>query len=154
MSIIKILAALTFCIALPVLAESGGLGQGTAEVQSDKLKVEHNLRRARFEGNVQAVWGGLNLKCDRMEISYDDKGEVISLKAEGRVTVTRDKATATASSARLDTRQSLLILEGKPVLVQGAHRLEGARIAIHLKSGQLDVIEAKGRFKLGKDGNR
>ncbi len=150
----RIAAIFALLIALPSFAMSEGLGQGTAEVKSDRLKVEYNLRRARFEGNVRAAWGSLVLKCDEMEVSYDDQGEVTSLKAVGRVTVTRDKAKAAANSARLDARQNLLILEGNPSLIRGPHRLEGTRITIHLTSGRLDIIKAKGTFKLGKEGSR
>ncbi|MCP4674453.1 MAG: hypothetical protein GY854_02835 [Deltaproteobacteria bacterium] len=143
-------AALVLLTALPALAQNPGLVQGTAEVQSDRLEVDHNLKKAHFEGNVKAAWGNLKLRCDKMEISYNDRGEVVSLRAVGSVAVARDDSRATAGSARLDARQNILILEGNPVLVQGPHRLKGSRVVVHLSSGRLEVTEATGTFHLGK----
>ncbi len=143
-------AALILLAALPVFAQSHGLVQGMAKVQSDRLEVDHNLKKARFEGNVKAEWSNLKLSCDKMEISYNDRGEVISLRAAGNVAVAREDSRATAGSARLDARQNMLVLEGSPVLVQGPHRLKGSRIVVHLSSGRLEVTEATGTFHLGK----
>jgi lipopolysaccharide export system protein LptA len=77
---------------------------------------------------------------------------VTSLTAEGRVVVARDNTKATAGLARLDARQGLLVLEKSPVLVQESNRLEGERISIHIASGKIEVIGAKGSFDLKLEG--
>jgi hypothetical protein len=43
-----------------------------------------------------------------------------------------------------------LVLEGKPLLLKGQNRLEGARIEIHLDSSNVDVFDARGRFAFGE----
>jgi lipopolysaccharide transport protein LptA len=140
--------------ALLSFADEGGLERGDAEVKSDRLEVEHTAGKARFWGNVRAKYANLAISCDEMTVSYDESGGIISLKAVGRVVVARDDATARADSARLDARQGLLVLEGKPTLIKGPNRIDGARIEIHLASGRLDVIQAKGKFKIGGEGGR
>jgi lipopolysaccharide export system protein LptA len=141
------LAALA--VAASARAGDAGVADGTpAEVQADRLRVDHGRREARFEGRVRAVYGALELTCDLMEVSYDERGAVTALKAEGRVAVRRGEARATSERAQLDARQGLLVLEGRPVLTQGANRLEGARITVHLASGRLEVTEAHGVFRI------
>ena len=135
--------------ALPLLAQPR-LGKGqVADVQADKLAIEHQKRLARFEGHVRAVYGELTLHCDQMVLSYSAKGEILTLRAEGRVTVRRDSTKATARVARLDASRALLIMEGSPVLERGPHRLEGTTITVHLETSRIDVTEARGTFKLG-----
>ncbi|MCP4196640.1 MAG: hypothetical protein GY762_05760 [Proteobacteria bacterium] len=141
--------ALVLCFCVSVFAEEKGFGKGIAEVRSQRLEVDHNRRRARFEGNVRAAYGDLSVRCDQMELTYNGKGEVVTLKAEGKVTVARGGAKATAKLATLDAKLGVLVLSGDPVLVQGENRLEGMRITIHLKGNRIDVSEARGTFKLG-----
>ncbi len=154
MQLRRALPLLLFSISLPVLAQKPGPVQGTAEIRSDRLKIEHALKRALFEGNVRAHWRELVLECDDMNVSYDEEGNITSLRATGNVVVRRGGARATAKTARLDARQGLLVLDGKPILVQGPHRLEGSRILVHLKSGRIEAIDAKGTFSLGNEASR
>ncbi len=150
----RALPLLLLSISLPAAAQKPGPVQGTAEIQSDKLKIDHALKRALFEGNVTAHWRELVLECDEMNVSYDEQGNITSLRAAGNVVVRRGEARATAKTARLDARQGLLVLNGNPVLVQGPHRLEGSRILVHLKSGRIEAIDAKGTFSLGNEAPR
>jgi lipopolysaccharide transport protein LptA len=147
-------------LALALLASSlapgpvrGGEGP-KVEVEADRLRIDHRQRRASFEGNVRARYRGLVLTCQQMEVSYDEGGAVVALRASGKVVVTRGEARATAARGRLDARQGLLVLEGGPVLVQGGHRLEGARIVVHLAGGQLEVERARGSFQIDLGGGQ
>jgi lipopolysaccharide transport protein LptA len=151
MRVFKTSIALVLCFCISAFAEEKGFGKGIAEVLSQKLEVDHNKRLARFEGNVRAAYGDLSVHCDLMELTYNGKGEVVTLKAEGKVTVARGGARAKAKSARLDAKLGVLVLSGDPVLVQGENRLEGVRITIHLKGNRIDVSEARGTFKLGTE---
>ncbi len=130
-----------------VFAQS--LDRGTAEVNADKLRVDHTNKRAFFSGNVKAVYNDLTVTCDQMELEYDDKGRVVLLIARGAVTVTRANARATANSARLDAKKNILILEGNPTVTRGPHSLRGSRIQVHLNDERLEVTDVKGSFKLG-----
>lgn len=149
--------ALFFCLALllraiPSAAEDDGRGLEEAAVNADRLEIDHKLMRARFSGNVRATYGELKISCDEMSVSYDEDGRIAALNAKGKVMVTRGDASARASSARLDAGQDLLILEGNPVLTKGPNQIQGERIEIHLKTGKLEVANAKGKFKIGRQG--
>jgi lipopolysaccharide transport protein LptA len=142
--------AFIFVLVFSHTVVAQGLNKGAAEISSDKLEVDHGKKHALFSGHVHAVYNDLTLDCDKMGITYDDKGAVVALHAQGGVVVVRGAARATASTARLDAKQGLLVLEGKPTLAQGSHRLFGKRIAVHLTSGKLEVLEASGTFTLGE----
>jgi lipopolysaccharide transport protein LptA len=145
----KTTIALALCFCVSVFAEEKGFGKGLAEVRADRLEIDHNKKHARFEGNVRATYGDLVVTCVRMALTYNAKGEVVTLKAEEKVVVTRGSAKATAKFATLDAKLGVLVLEGNPVLLRGENRLEGMRITIHLKNNRIDVFEARGTFKLG-----
>ena len=145
----KTTIALALCFCVSAFADEQGFGKGLAEVRAEKLEVDHSKKSAQFEGKVRATYGELVVNCDRMQLTYNAKGEVVSLKAEGKVVVTRGDAKATATLATLDAKQGVLILKGNPVLVRGENRLEGERITIHLKDNRIDIFDARGTFKLG-----
>jgi lipopolysaccharide export system protein LptA len=144
---VLVVAAAALVAALAPAA-TGGDQVRSVQVEADRLQIDHQRRSATFEGNVRARYGELALQCDSMQVSYDDRGAVVALRATGGVTVRRGDARATANSGRLDARQGLLVLEGSPVLVRGPHRLEGERIAVHLASGRIEVERARGVFQL------
>jgi lipopolysaccharide export system protein LptA len=126
------------------------LGTETAEIKADTLSVDHEKRTAHFEGNVRGTIGVLSVRCARLDITYNDVGEVVSLVAVGGVAVSHRTSTAVCRTARLDAEKGVLVLEGSPVLTRGPHRLEGRRITLHLKSGRLQVDDARGKFSLRK----
>jgi len=120
----------------------------TAEISADKLEVDHDKRSAVFEGNVRASFSAFHISCTRMSLKYTDSGKVDKLKAEGSVRVTADDATAESKTAELDSARGVLILTGSPIITKGPHRLEGSRIEVELKTGRVDVLEARGTFRL------
>jgi lipopolysaccharide transport protein LptA len=140
------LLALTIAAPAP---HAEGLDRGEAKVRADRLEVDHEARRALFTGHVHATYLGLTMECERLEVRYTESGEVLALNAAGRVVVSREGARATAKAARLDAPRGELVLTGAPTLAQGANRLEGARIVIHLSSERLEVQQAQGTFRLG-----
>ena len=139
-----------FGVTLLVAAGEPVRQKGEAEVTADKLNVDHKNRTADFEGHVRAVFDKLSMTCHKMSLSYDEAGDVKSLKASGNVTVVRDDVRATAQSVRLDSTTGRLILQGSPSLVKGPHRLTGQIIEVDLESGRLEVKEARGTFRLKK----
>jgi lipopolysaccharide export system protein LptA len=93
-----------------------------------------------------ARYGELELTCDEMTATYDERGAIASLEAKGGVGVRRGDATAEAGSARLDVKRKILVLEGGPIVTRGPHRLSGKRVEIRLDTGAVEVLEARGTF--------
>jgi lipopolysaccharide export system protein LptA len=131
-----------------VAADDPPTALDTVSVTADKLNVDHRKKEARFEGNVHAVVGVLTVECRRLHLTYNETGEIETLRASGGVTVVHQATVATASTAVLDAKAGILVLTGNPSLARGPHRLSGSRIEVHLKTGQLDIDQAKGTFRL------
>jgi len=146
-------ALLAACLLHPPAAASGS-GRPTVEVESHSLRIDHDHGRALFEGDVRARYGDISLACSRLEVNYDRGGAVVSLLASGGVRVQRGAARASAATARLEARTGILVLEGGPLLRQGAHQLEGQRITVDLASGRIEVTSARGRFEVDLGGGR
>jgi lipopolysaccharide export system protein LptA len=139
-----------FMVLVLQLMSHGSTADEMVEIKADLLEVNHEAKTARFEGHVRGTIGAIAVRCELLALTYDEVGEINTLRASGGVTVVHESNSATASVARLDAKRAVLILEGRPVLTRGPHRLEGSRIEIHLKTGRLDVLEAKGKFSLKK----
>ena len=137
--------ALGFLLCGP---STGAQPNDKVEVEADSLEIDHRTRTASFEGSVSASYRDLTLTCDRMSVTYDESGDVSTLKATGKVRVTRGDARATARTARLDARLGILVLEGSPVLFRQGSKLEGARITVSLATGKVEVARARGVFNL------
>jgi lipopolysaccharide transport protein LptA len=135
----------------PTTAGGDAALRGEAKVNAERLRVDHEHRRAEFEGNVHALYSGIALRCDRMVVTYGEGGELRTLAATGKVVVTRDDVRAEAETATLRARGGVLVLEGDPVLIKGAYRLSGSRIRVSLKSGELEVEEARGVFHFNEE---
>jgi len=142
------LLSLTLLVGGAAALADDPAASSSVDVRPDSLQVDHQAREALFEGNVEAVYGKLQLRCDRMRVSYTEEGTVSELFAEGHVSVKRADARATAQSARLAAGQGLLVLQGKPVLFKGPHRIEGSRVEVHLATGEIRVVDARGQFQL------
>lgn len=142
------LGVLLGCLVLwPLVIRGQTDSADRAEVQSNRLTIEHEGRVARFEGNVRASFRDLKIGCEQLEVKYRPDGRVSSLFAKGGVVVEREGARAEAGIARLDVEGDRLYLEGNPRLRRGEHTLTGSRIIIHLRLGRIDVEEARGIFR-------
>ena len=140
--------AVALILSLLLLASGSRADQVVVEVRAERLQVDHLQRTAVFEGGVEATYGTLHLRCERMRVTYGDAGELLSLIAEGGVTVRRGEARATAARARLNAPLGLLVLEGNPVLISGLNRIQGRRIEVDLSGGRISVTEARGTFRI------
>ena len=142
-------------LPLVLLAGLGAAAKGdkSVEVDSDRLEIDHRARTARFEGNVKATYGDLVLTCSSLSAVYGEDGAVLELDAKGPVTVVRKEARATAGHATLDAARGLLVLSGSPRIVRGPHTLSGKKITVNLETGEIRVLEARGKFRLGPAGS-
>jgi lipopolysaccharide export system protein LptA len=118
------------------------------EVQAERLTIDQGRRTARFAGKVVARYGELELTCDEMTATYDERGAIAALEARGHVGVRRGDAVAEAGSARLDAKRKILVLEDGPTVTRGAQRLSGRRVEVRLDTGAVEVLEARGTFAL------
>jgi len=90
-----------------------------------------------FEGEVEATRGEVVLGCDRLEVRYRDE-RVEEAVASGEVRVRRGEREARSARAVLTTADGRVVLEGDPVLRDGARRLTGERIVLFLDDERVE----------------
>lgn len=121
----------------------GGLGVGERtpiEISADSFEVRPQRNVGIFEGRVRAIQGRLTLTADIVEVHYAGQdggaGEqgIRSLEAKGNVQVASPDEQAQGAWARYDVAAQTMVLGGGVLLTRGPNVLEGARLAIDLKT--------------------
>jgi lipopolysaccharide transport protein LptA len=151
---ISLLAAWVFLLLCPGAAADEPARKPAVHVSADQLTVDHGRKQALFKGRVAVKYGALELRCAELQVGYGEDGQVQSLRALGGVVVEKQGARAEAATARLDVSQGLLVLEGRPVLTRGPHRIQGQRIEVDLDAVEIRVLGARGRFQLALEPGR
>ncbi len=127
--------------------EKDGTGTGEAvtgtrysrpplEIDAPRTSWDLKARSAVFEGGVTAKRGEFTLTCDTLTVTFtagSKSSDAVDLAtAEGNVTISRDKRTATGQRAELNGATGEVVLTGNPTLVEGSNRLNGEVVRLFL----------------------
>jgi lipopolysaccharide export system protein LptA len=137
------------------LASLGGDSKEPIKIDADRLDVLDKESKAIFVGNVVAVQGKTTIRCSKMTILYDNRGQgpaaqqaarrtpapaeadggIKRLDCEGPVTVTSDDQVATGKSAVFDREKDLVVMTGDVALAKGQNVTRGERLVYNIKTG-------------------
>jgi len=106
---------------------AGGVEDVTV-ITSDRLTFDARNRFALFEYNVLVTDPKMQMAADKLTVSFDEKGQAKTIKAEGRVTITQADRTAQSAMATYDVDSGQIVLTGKPRVTRGKDILEGEMI--------------------------
>lgn len=107
-------------------------GKPPLEIQALRSTWDLKARVARFEGGVKVVRGGVELRCDTLEVRYADADRIDRVVATGNVRVRQGERRATADTAELVGATGEITLAGAPHLFEGPNELVGSRIVLWL----------------------
>lgn len=119
-------------------------GDQPIRIESDRLEVRDNERRAIFSGNVSVVQGKTLLKSGRMIVHYAGSGgsvaggssDIERLEVDGKVYVKSESQIATGDRGTFDMKTEVLVLSGeKVVLSEGENVIVGCRLTVRMKTG-------------------
>jgi len=128
------------------------------EISSDdSFEIDNKRHVVTFIGNVEAVRDDMNIKCQKIELFYEnlsgnndpDEGQVkiLEIIAAGNVRISRpDGGIATAEKAVYDQKDEKVVLTGNPAVKQGTDFVEGSKITLFLKEERI-VMEGSGENK-------
>lgn len=132
-------------------------GKETFEVKSGQLIVDDQLQKARFEGQVAATWGEWTLRCEALDVTYSQDGQVLEATATGSpIVLTWSGGLIEAKRAHFTPRisnntppnesltEGTVWLEGDPVLRRGQSKLTGERVEVDLRSRRVKVLGVSG----------
>ncbi|MEX0345653.1 MAG: LptA/OstA family protein [Rhizobiaceae bacterium] len=115
------------------------------QIESDRLEVRDNERKAIFSGNVSVVQGKTLLKSGRMIVHYAKGGgsvttgssDIERLEVDGKVYVKSEDQVATGDQGTFDMKSEVLVLTGeKVVLSEGDNVIVGCKLTVQMKSGK------------------
>ncbi len=119
-------------------------GDEPINIESDRLEVRDNERRAIFSGNVSVVQGPTLLKSGRMIVHYAKDGGSVStgssniekLEVDGKVYIKSENQVATGDQGTFDMKSETLVLSGKKVVLsEGDNVIVGCKLTVQMKTG-------------------
>ena len=136
------------------------------EISSDNgFEIDNKRHVVTFIGNVEAVKNDMNMKCQRLELFYENLSENNDPGGEGKVKILEIVATedvrisrpdggiATAEKAVYNKKDEKMVLIGNPVFKQGSDSVEGSeesRIILFLNEGRV-VMEGPSKTILNEE---
>ncbi len=151
--------------ATPTNAPLTSLGSNSKDpikIDADRLDVLDKESKAVFAGNVVAVQGKTTMRCSKMTIFYDSRGQTAAgattsrtprpqpaaspasvggdggikrLECDGPVTVTSEEQVATSQKAVFDREKDLVVMTGDVALAKGPNVTRGERLVYNTKTG-------------------
>jgi lipopolysaccharide export system protein LptA len=155
----------------------GGFSENSKDpikIDADRLDVFDKESRAVFAGNVVAVQGKTTIRCSKMTIFYNNRGQgpagqaarptpaatapagdggIKRLECDGPVVVTSEDQVATGDKAVFDREKDTVILTGKVALAKGQNVTKGDRLVYNTKTGiaNIDGGRVQGFFVPGSE---
>lgn len=126
------------------------------QIESDKLEIHEQEKKAYFDGNVSVVQGAMTLKSTHMVVFYKGGGAISSggsdidrIEVKGNVSVVSGTQSATGDTGSFDMRSELLTLEGKRVvLADGPNVFTGCKLTVQMKNGLAKLDSCNERVKI------
>lgn len=126
-------------------------------LSADHLEYSPRSRTIQFQGNVRASFGELRLRCHRLRVLLDAQGRPLSARARARTPAApvrlslSDRSTGQGHVVDLDPVRRRVQIIGAARVEWGplALTLQGSRIALDLRSGKLQVHQARAHIGRG-----
>jgi lipopolysaccharide transport protein LptA len=140
--------------AAPAQAQGAGKNQvqsAPVDIRSDRLTVHQKEQRAVFWGNVKTVQGDLEIRCDKLTVTYAGEkdggskaagakaGEVKQMVFTGSVSITQNNRRGHCEKAVYDRVAGRIVCTGNPWVVEGDNRIRGERIVYLLEEDEVRV---------------
>jgi len=116
-----------------------------AEIEAEKLVVEHAKSQVEFSGAVHLRRGEFELNCDRLVAHYrQGHARLERAEAYGHVRIRNGKAHGSSREARLDQKKGILLLIGNAVMEQPGGKVQGDIIEHDINRAYTEVRKGKG----------
>jgi lipopolysaccharide export system protein LptA len=109
-------------------------------INADSLEYDNSANRILFDGNVVARQGDIVMFADKMDVLYNDEGEIRTIASKGNVKVIQGERIATGDKIIFFKQEQKIIVTGNPRVWQGDNVIQGKKITVFLKEDRI-VIE-------------
>lgn len=132
------------------------------KITSDTMTYTQKGDQVVFSGSVHATRQDLEMWSDTLTVLLDKKqggqnatqgamdqqGSIKKIIAQGNVRLKADKGrTGTCAKATYEAASETLTLEGDPVLMEGANKIQGEVIKLYIKENRSEVLGGKQRVE-------
>lgn len=132
--------AAAFGRAVPPAAAQNAKPAEDVDVEADQMEILDKEGRAIFTGKVNLTRGDVNLRCDRLVVTYGktkrtdgtEKTDVTHLDASGSVIIKTKTQTITGQWAKMDVKANKVNVGGNVKVVQGKTAMQGENLAVDL----------------------
>ena len=109
-------------------------------ITSDSLEYDNSANRILFNGNVVARQSDILMFADKMDVLYNDEGEIRTIASKGNVKVIQGERIATGDKIIFFKQEQKIVVTGNPRVWQGDNVIQGKKITVFLKEDR-SVIE-------------
>ncbi|MEI6079032.1 MAG: LPS export ABC transporter periplasmic protein LptC [bacterium] len=113
------------------------------EIKSNKVTINTKKSTAIFVNEIVAKKDKMNIKGDKLEVTYGKSGDVNDIDVEGNVKLMMDKKVALCDNAVIKGNSSEIVLTGKPELHVGEDIMVGEKIVFFTDNDEVFVEKVK-----------
>jgi lipopolysaccharide export system protein LptA len=132
------------------------------KITSDNMRYTQKGDQVVFSGSVHVIRENIEMWSDTLTVLLekkqggesagatpaDQQGSIRKIVAQGNVRLKSDRdRSGTCAKATYDAKSELLTLEGEPVLMEGANKIQGEVIKLYLKENRSEVLGGKQRVE-------
>lgn len=125
----------------PVLGAREAGADGVAkpaptQIDADHMEYDLPSRTAVFTGNVHVFDDAMDMRSQKMDVTFDEQNQVRRVDARGEVRIARAAQMATAATASYDVAAGQVELAGQPALEMPQGKVAGAEKLFYDTAGQ------------------
>ena len=132
------------------------------KITSDNMRYSQKGDQVVFSGTVHVIRENIEMWSDTLTVllekeqgkesagatPMDQQGSIRKIIAQGNVRLKSDNnRSGSCAKATYDAKSELLTLEGDPVLMEGANKIQGEVIKLYLKENRSEVLGGKQRVE-------
>jgi lipopolysaccharide export system protein LptA len=132
------------------------------KITSDTMTYTQKGDQVVFSGSVHVIRQDVEMWSDTLTVLLDKKqgggnstqtaldqqSSIKKIISQGNVRLKADKGrSGTCAKATYDTATEVLVLEGDPVLMEGANKIQGEVIKLYMKENRSEVLGGKQRVE-------
>lgn len=112
-------------------------------IAADRTTADFEHETATYAGNVVVKQGQMMMRSDTLTIFAPD-GKITRIEAQGHVVLTSPSGSAQSEKAIYEVIPRLVTLTGGVVLTESNNVMRGAKLEVHLATGEAKLIAANG----------
>ena len=109
-------------------------------INADTLEYDNKRNMVAFKGHVVARQGDMVIFADAMNVTYEPKGKLKQIEAQGGVKIIQADRIATGDTITYYNEEQKIVLNGNPRVWQGDNVINGEKITVFIKE-ERSIVE-------------